>query len=164
MSAPGNGPSTAWGACTKMVEAATQATAKACSPPAAAPPTASVPNWDAMANSFAALSSALAWGATILGAAALLVGFAWMRIVSDRARKEARTIAEKEARTVAEEAKKIADIEARKEAKACAQAYIQSWLADEAPGIIQKHLELLNPPKIGSGDDLNTTDEMGEKA
>lgn len=174
MTVSDNTPATAWGACTKIVQAATEATAKACVPQSTvSTPAPATPNWDAMANSFASLSSALAWGATVIAAAALLIGFAWLKVVTANAKKEARVVAEqearetaaKEARAVAEqEARVTAEIEARKEAKICADAYIQNWLAKEAPGIIQKHVELLQTSKIGLEEDENATDEMGENA
>ncbi len=137
-----NAPSTAWGACTKMVEAAVSATAKAC-PVEKLPtaPTSNEPNWDAMANSFASLSSAFAWGSLLLAAVAIAAAIAWGWFVKGWAEKEA-----------------------QKEAKKCADTYIADWLANEAPAIVRQHVEYLSDATVGSGDDGDAADEIGKAA
>jgi membrane protein involved in colicin uptake len=110
-----------------------------------------------MANSFASLSAALAWGATIFALIVFVVGLTWMNIVVGRAEREARKVAETEA-------KKIAEMEARQEAKACAEAYIKKWLAEEAGNIVRRHVELLADATLGAGDDGKAADEIGENA
>ena len=147
-------PSTAWGACARIVEAATKSCA---APPRVLPPArGEAPDWDAMANSFASLSVALTVGSIVLALLAFLTGFAWMRIVSDRAAREAKTIAEQEAKRVAGEA--------QKEAKSVADAYIAKWLIDEAPNIIRAHVENLQNATLGAGNDEDAADEMGKAA
>jgi hypothetical protein len=125
-----------------MVEAATTATAKACSAQTTVPAAnENAPNWDAMANSFASLSSAFAWGSLLLAIVAIVAALAWGWFVKGWAEKEA-----------------------QKEAKACADAYIQRWLSDEAPGLIRQHVEFLMDATLGSGDDAGAADEIGEAA
>ena len=131
-------PATAWGACTKIVEAATRSCHAS---PIAAPSPSSDPNWDALANSFAALSSAFAWGSIILAVAGILAGLAWGRAVALKAENEART-----------------------EAKKCADELIAKWLAEEAPGIIRAHLDALGNASLGKGDDDEAADDIGKEA
>lgn len=131
-------PSTAWGACTKIVEAATKSCAAQTQPPPAPP---SQPNWDAMANSFASLSTALTWGSILLAVIAIISGLAWGWVVAKRAENEART-----------------------EAKNCAQAVIDQWLADEAPKIVRAHVEYLRNTSLGDEDDDDAADAIGNAA
>jgi hypothetical protein len=56
--------------CLELVETV----AKSC---AASSERVSEPNWDAMANSFASLSSAFTWGTIILAVIALIGAIAW---------------------------------------------------------------------------------------
>lgn len=137
-------PSIAADLCARMVEAASGG----CRPPPATPspvlPSAPVaaaasPEWDALANSFASLSVAFTWGSILLGLFALVAGLAWGKFVLHAAEKEAR-----------EEAKRYAD------------SYIKSWLANEAPTIVQTHVNLLIGTTTGPGDDARAADEMGE--
>lgn len=150
MVAAGGGNSMAVDTCARIVEATT----KSCSvPPVASPPSAGAPNWDAMASSFASLSTALTWGSILLAFAALAIGYAWMRIATREAKEAAR-----------EEAKAVAEHEARKEAKSLADAYIAKWLAEEAPDIIRAHVENLQNATLGTGDDDEAADEIGKAA
>jgi hypothetical protein len=120
------------------VEAAT----KSCTPQAQpAPAAASQPNWDAMANSFASLSTALTWGSILLAVIAIISGLAWGWVVAKRAENEART-----------------------EAKRCAQAVIDQWLAQEAPKIVRAHVEYLRNTSLGGEDDDSAADAMGNAA
>jgi len=131
-------PSTAWGACTKIVEAAT----KSCgSSLGTAPQPPSDPNWDALANSFASLSAALAWGSIGLGVLAIVVGFAWAKIVAADAKNEART-----------------------EAAKCAKLYIDEWLQEMAPGIVRTHVEYLRSTTISGDKSDNAADAIGNAA
>lgn len=121
-----------------MVEAAT----RSCAAPI---PQANVvtpgPNWDAMANSFAALSSAFTWGSIILALVGIFAGLAWGWAVAIKAGNEART-----------------------EAKDCADKFISAWLRDEAPGIIRAHLDAINNSSLGRDDDDAAADAMGMEA
>lgn len=123
-----------------MVEAAS----RACSAPAAAPATAASvpqPNWDAMANAFASQSVALTWGSILLALIGLVSAAGWGYVVKRRAEEEARD-----------------------EARKCAKIMIQDWLTNEAPGIIRKHVELLQDVSPGRTDDDEAADEMGQVA
>ena len=123
--------------CSQMVEAAT----KSCQPLISVPPEQAAPNWDAMANSFASLSAAFAWGSIVLAVVAIIAALAWGRIVTATAEKEA-----------------------RKMAKDCADDYIKKWLAEEAPSLVQRHVEFLLDATIGAGDDASAADEIGKEA
>jgi hypothetical protein len=129
--------------CLKMVEAATRSCQPA--PPAQtlAPPlpVPASPNWDAMAASFASLSNAFAWGSIVLALIAVAVAIAWGKIVTASAEKEAKAMA-----------------------KACADEYIQGWLAKEAPGIIRERVDFILDATLGSGDDSEAADAIGREA
>ncbi len=103
--------------------------------------TAKVPEWDALANSFASLSSAFAWGSLVLALVAILGGAAWGFVV-----------------------KVWAEREARKEAAECVNRLMAKWLAEEAPGIVRQHVENLRNASLGSTDDDDAADEMGKEA
>lgn len=93
--------------CAKMVESAT----RSCQPIISVPPEQATPHWDAMANSFASLSAAFAWGSLILALVAVFAAFAWGRVVTARAEREAREMAETE---------------------------VKKWLQDVAPPLIKR--------------------------
>lgn len=119
-----------------MVEAVT----RSCTP--AAPLTQPVqPNWEALANSFASLSTAIAWGSLIVAIIAVVAALAWGKMVTDRAEKEARA-----------------------EAEQCARKITDKWLAEEAPAIIRRHLDNLQDATIGNGNDAKAADEIGKAA
>jgi len=71
--------------CVRLVETAT----RTCQPVASAQPTGSTPNWDAMANSFASLSNAFAWGSLLLALFAALAAIGWGYVVKVWAEEEA---------------------------------------------------------------------------
>lgn len=104
-------------------------------------PAAPQPEWDALANSFASLGAALSWGGVILGALAIIAGFAWSKLV-----------------------RRDAEEEARKAAKECVDKLMADWLANEAPGIIRRHVENLGDASLGSTNDGAAADEMGKEA
>lgn len=114
-----------------------EAATRTCNPTAATP----APNWDAMATSFASLSNAFAWGSLIVAVMAFIMALAWGRIVTARAEKEARA-----------------------EAKNCANELIEKWLAEEAPQIISRNMQILQDATVGQGDDAKAADEIGKAA
>jgi hypothetical protein len=126
-------PSITIDACSKMLEAA----AKSCA--STQPPSA--PNWDAMANSFASLSTAIAWGSVVVAIMAFFGALTWGKVVTMRAEKEA-----------------------REEAKKCAKELIDKWLADEAPGIIRERVDLIIDATLGAGNDAKAADDIGKEA
>lgn len=123
--------------CAQMVEAAT----RSCQPMISVPPEQANPNWDAMAASFASLSNAFAWGSLILAGVAIIAAFAWGKVVTATAEREARDMA-----------------------KQCAEDYIKDWMAKNAPGIIQRHVEFIQDTTMGGGDDATAADEIGKEA
>ena len=94
-----------------------------------------------MANSFASLSVALTIGSIILALITLVSAAGWGYIVKQRAEEEARSIA-----------------------KACAEQLIAKWLAEDAPGIVRRKVDMLGDASLGAGDDAKAADEMGEVA
>jgi hypothetical protein len=94
-----------------------------------------------MANSFASLSTAFTWGSLILALVAIIGGLAWGWIVAKKAENEART-----------------------EAKRCAEAFIEKWLADEAPRIVREHMENIGKASLGTGNPDEAADAMGNAA
>lgn len=138
-------------ACLKLIESASAAckTVPVTPPAPADPQSAASPNWDAMANSFAALSAAFSWGSLLLAAFAILSAIAWGYIVTKQAEAEAREVSKSCAN---ERAQKIADEK------------ISAWLRDEAPGIIRKHVDNLQNASLGGDGDGEAADEMGEAA
>jgi hypothetical protein len=142
--------------CEKLIDSATLAATsvfKSCVAPqtgAAQPvqiPSASV-DFNPLANSFAALSASIGYTNVIIAGITLLVavigliaGFMWARSVAHEAKALAREFAEKEI-----------------------SAYIKKWDEDVAPGIVRKHLELVqNRVVLASG--LNDqADVIGEQA
>ena len=123
--------------CAKMVESAT----KACQPMVLVPPEPV----NKTADSLAALSTAFTYGSILLAVIALLGALTWGFLVKIWAEREARA-------------------EAIKVAKECADAYINKWLAEEAPGIIRARVDLIHDPTLGSGDDDIAADDLGEGA
>lgn len=123
--------------CSKMVESAT----RSCQPLIQVPPEPA----NNAADSLAALSTAFTYGSIMLAILALIAGFAWAKIVAAHAEKEAR-------------------VEAQKVAKECADEYIGEWLSKEAPGIIRERVDFILDTTLGSGNDAEAADELGEKA
>lgn len=93
------------------------------------------------ADSLAALSTAFTYGSIILAILAVIAGLAWGKMIAASAEEEA-----------------------KKMAKAAAEDYIVKWMAREAPGIIQSHVELLSDATIGEGNDAQAADDIGKEA
>ena len=126
----------------QMEVAACERLIKAVTPNCPVPQPADVPEWDAIANSFASLSAAFTWGALFLAVIAIVAALGWGYLI--------RVWAEKEAKYEAQE---------------CAKREINRWLKEEAPQIIRKHVELLRNTSIGPNtDDDKAADEMGKEA
>lgn len=123
--------------CAKMVESAT----RACQPMISVPPEPA----NKTADSLAALSTAFMYGSILLALIALLGALAWGILVKIWAEREARA-------------------EAIKVAKECADAYINKWLAEEAPGIIRARVDLIHDATLGSGNDDTAADDLGAGA
>lgn len=122
--------------CERIVNAATSHCAAVGGPvPAHDPP------WDALANSFASLGAAFAWGSLLLALIAVLAGVGWGFLV-----------------------KVWAEREARKEAADCVKRQMDKWLAEEAPAIIRQHVENLQNASLGDTPDGDAADEMGKEA
>lgn len=98
-------------------------------------------DFDALANSLAALSAAFGWGSLLLALLAVLAGIGWGYVV-----------------------KVWAENEARKEAAECVKKLMDKWLAEEAPQIIRRNVELLQNASLGIDDDAEAADQMGEEA
>lgn len=96
--------------CVRLVETAT----RTCQPVASAQPTGSTPNWDAMANSFASLSNAFAYGSLLLAFVATLAAIGGGFMVKIWAGRLAID-----------------------EAQRCAK----KWLEEEAPPLIRREVE-----------------------
>jgi hypothetical protein len=123
--------------CVRIVEAACAASRAA---PAADPPPANNPNWDAMAVSFASIANGLTWGSIFLAFLAVVVGITWGHIIVSRAETEARDAAKK-----------------------CAKESSDQWMKENAPDIIAQHLELLRGARASNGDG-EAADKIGEGA
>lgn len=109
-------------------------------PPPNPPTPTSAPNWDAMANSFAGLSMAFAWGSTILAVVAFISALGWGWIVKSKAEREA-----------------------REEAKKCAEDHMRKWTAETAPGIVRQYMDGIDIQNlsIAQNSDQDAADEMG---
>lgn len=127
-----------------MCERFVNAASRSCSAPvalASAPSQGVGLEWDALANSFAALSSAFTWGSLLLAVIAIAGSIGWGWVV--------RVWAEKEA---------------RKEATDCVEKLMAKWLAEEAPQIVRRNVELLQNASLGDTDDEFAADEIGKEA
>lgn len=131
--------------CERLINSATNACKSvelATAPPVAQAVAAKPePAWDALANSFASLSAAFAWGSILLAFIALAAAIGWGYVV-----------------------KVWAEQEARKEAAECVKRQMDKWLAEEAPQLIRRSVELLQNASLGTDDDAAAADEMGEEA
>jgi hypothetical protein len=114
---PNPSPSISLEACGKLLGAAQSACAA--SPQVAG---SSTPNWDALANSFASLSAALAWGAFLLAVISVLAAVGIGSYVLRQSRKFARRVARQEA-----------------------QVRVDEWLREKAPNIIGQYVQDLSP-------------------
>lgn len=128
-------------ACVRIVEAGSRSCSAAAPTVSAIVPTAADPQWDALANSFASLSNAFAWGSLLLAVIAIVSAAAWGWFVKGWAEKEA-----------------------KKEAQECTQKFIDKWLAEEAPQIVRRHVDVLRNTSLGPGDDDNAADTIGQEA
>lgn len=124
-------------ACGRLVASAAQS----CATPAEAARSSPQPSWDAMANSFASLSAAFAWGSILLALVGIAGAVGWGFLVKNWAEKAART-----------------------EATECAQKHVDMWLEKEAPRIIREHVEFLQNASLGETSDASAADEMGKGA
>ena len=123
--------------CSKMVESAT----RSCQPMISVPAEPSTSAADALT----ALSAAFTYGSIVLAILAVIAGLAWGKLIAASAEKEASRAA-------------------KEMAKEAAGSYIAEWLAKEAPGIIQSHVELLMDATLGEGNDADAADEIGKEA
>ena len=124
-----------------MCERFVNAASHSCTISAQPAPTAHEPTWDALANSFASLSAAFAWGTLFLALVAVLAAIGWGFLVRHWAEREA-----------------------KKEAAECVDRLMDKWLVEEAPQIVRKHVELLQNASLGGDDDQAAADEMGKEA
>lgn len=131
-----------------MCERLIGAAYKACPTPvaltgtaASPPPPVAQPEWDALANAFASLSMALAWGSLLLGIVAIAAGVAWARHV-----------------------RKSAEEEARAEARKCVEELMREWRSTDLPPLVRQSVEVILDASKGLGNDLTAADEMGEGA
>lgn len=109
------------------------------------PPEPANPNWDAVAVSLASQANAISVAAAVVGVIIAVAGWGWAKMVA----ADAHATAEQEAKTMA---------------KSCAEDYVTKWLAEQAPRIVQRHVELLNDATMGKGDDADAADEIGKEA
>ena len=114
-------------------------------PPVVASVPVSAPNFDGLTASFASLSAAFTWGTIILAVVAVLAAAGWGFLVKVWAEKEARD-------------------EAERCAKKHTDAYMQKWLATEAPQIVRRHVENLMNATLGNGDEETAAENIGKEA
>jgi hypothetical protein len=124
-----------------MCERFVNVAARSCAAPAQSAPVPHEPPWDALANSFASLSAAFAWGAILLALIAIVAAVGWGFLVRHWAEREARV-----------------------EADECVKRLMDKWLVDEAPQIVRKHVELLQNTSLGNDDEETAADEIGKEA
>ena len=123
--------------CERFVNAAS----RSCTLSAQPAPAVHEPPGDALANSFASLSAAFAWGSILLALIAIVAAIGWGFLVRHWAEREARA-----------------------EAAECVKKLMDKWLVDEAPQIISKHVELLQSASLGEDEDGEAADEIGKEA
>lgn len=124
-------------ACERLVGVAAKACPTASLPASTTVPPTPAPEWDALANSFASLGVAIAWGGTILAIIALIAGIAWAKLLRGIAREEARR---------------------------CAEERMEKWLAEEAPQLLSRMNASMQDASLGDTEDFLAADEMGEEA
>jgi hypothetical protein len=88
---------------------------------------------------------AFTWGTIILAVVAILAALGWGYLVKGWAEKEARE-------------------EAGRCANKLADAYINKWLAAEAPQIVRRHVDTIRDTTLGSGDDDKAAEDIGKEA
>lgn len=141
MAGPTSSPYITLDACARMVEASSNASKAQ----TADMTSAASPNWDAIANSFASLSVALAYISILLAIVAIISAIGWGYVVTVRAEKEARKVA-------------------RECAKECANELINRWLAEEASAMIRTNVDNLQNASLGQDSDYIAADEIGKAA
>lgn len=124
-------------ACERLVELAT----KPCNAPVSAPVVEQGPNWDALATALSVVGVGLTVGGIILGIVAIIMGFAWAKLV-----------------------KRDAEEEARKEARACVEKLMAEWRTKELPTLVRQNAEIILNTSGGDANDLEAADRMGEGA
>jgi hypothetical protein len=103
-----------------------------------------VPNFDALATSFGALSDAFAWAAVVIAIVGLFGILGWGYLVKVWAEREARD-------------------EAERCAKKHVDSYMSNWLATEAPRIVRQHVENLMDASL-RGNDEKAAEDIGKEA
>ncbi len=124
-----------------MCERFVNAASRSCAIGTQTAPSVRQPTWDALANSFASLSAAFAWGTIFLALVAVVAAIGWGFLVRHWAEREA-----------------------KREAAECVNRLVDKWLVEEAPQIVRKHVELLQNASLGGDDDEAAADEMGKEA
>ena len=121
--------------CERLIEAAS----RPCPAPVEVSPVSGAPEpeWDALANSFASLGSAFAWGALVFALIALLGGVTWGYLVREQAKEEA---------------------------KRCAEEAVREWLEKQAPALVRQQVDWIRDTSIGAGDDAKAADDIGKEA
>ena len=119
-------------ACAQIVEAATKSCVAA---PVLPQSTITQPNWDAMANSFAGLSNAIAWGGLILTVILFFAGLGWGKVIMRNAEKEARD-----------------------EARQC----MAQWIAENAASEVRLAVDKIIGSSL-NGNGANRVDDFGEQ-
>lgn len=127
--------------CERMITAATQSCPAATAPASQPVPIGNEHQWDALANSFASLSAAFAWGSIVLAIVAILAGIGWGIYV-----------------------KLWAEREARREAEECVKKLMEKWQREEAPRLVREHVTYLVDTSLGPISDGEAADEIGEEA
>lgn len=124
-----------------MCERFVNVAAKSCIASAQPAPAPHEPPWDALANSFASLSAAFAWGAILLALIAIVAAIGWGVLVRHWAEREARV-----------------------EADECVRRLMDKWLVEEAPQIVRRHVELLQNASLGNDNEQAAADDIGKEA
>lgn len=154
VSTPAAVPSMTVEACSRMVEAATHSCA-------AAP--VGQPNWDAMANSFASLSTAIAVAGVLLTFIFFFGGLAWGKYIGREAKEEARQCVEE---WLKKEAPKVAREEARVHAKEAAlkeaKQQFTTFMAVELPQVVSQFESKLEYLTLNGG--VTDADAIGKNA
>ena len=83
----------------------------------------------------------MGWGGLVLAVIVVIAGIAGGKISTANAGREARAMA-----------------------KACADEYIREWLSKEGPGIVRERVDLILDASLGSGNDAEAADAIGEEA
>jgi uncharacterized membrane protein YidH (DUF202 family) len=60
--------------------------------------------------------------------------------------------------------KTLTEASAEKAASEKAEEMVLSWLSNEAPAVVRKHVDLLTDATLGNGDDDTAADDIGKEA